>query len=259
MADEQTKQVNETPAPAPAAPAASAGSALQSLAIPGAIVIAGLLVALAIIFTGSGSPGTSTQPGTTADTSGPSQADMLAITKIRSDDHVRGNRNADVYIVEYSDTECPFCKQFHGTLKQIMTDYGDRIAWVYRHFPLEALHSKAPREAEALECANELGGPDVFWEYTDRIYELTPSNNGLPDSKLPEIASEFGLDQDKFLECLNSGRYTEKVQNDFNDAVATGGRGTPHPLIVTKDKVVPINGAQPYSVVKSMLDSALGN
>ena len=96
-------------------------------------------------------------------------------------DHILGNPNAEVFIVEYSDLECPFCKQFHKSMLEIMSEYGaeGKVAWVYRHFPLDQLHSKARKEAEATECATELGGNDAFWEYTNKIFEITPSNNGL--------------------------------------------------------------------------------
>src|SRR5574343_1436136 len=105
--------------------------------------------------------------------------------------------------VEYSDTECPFCKQFHSTLRQMMDEYGKdgKVAWVYRHFPIDGLHPKARKEAEATECANELGGPSKFWEYTNMIYERTPGNDGLDPANLPKFAKEIGLDEKAFTEC----------------------------------------------------------
>src|SRR6185436_7093141 len=75
-------------------------------------------------------------------------------------DHILGNPNAEVIMVEYSDLECPFCKEFHSTLRRVMNEYGKdgKVAWVYRHFPIDSLHPKARKEAEATECAAELGG-----------------------------------------------------------------------------------------------------
>ncbi len=114
---------------------------------------------------------------------------------VSTTDHIRGSANAKVVIVEYSDTECPFCKNFHSTMKQIMAKYeaDGSVAWVYRHSPLAQLHPKAEHEAQALECAFEQGGNDKFWAYTDRIYEVTTSNNTLDVLQLPAIASFVGL------------------------------------------------------------------
>jgi protein-disulfide isomerase len=110
-------------------------------------------------------------------------------------DHIRGNPNAKVIIVEYSDTECPFCKNFHTTMKQIMAKYqaDNTVAWVYRHSPLTQLHPRAEHEAQALECAWAQGGEEKFWAYTDRIYEVTTSNNTLDPLQLPLIAAYVGL------------------------------------------------------------------
>ena len=90
---------------------------------------------------------------------------------ISGDDHIFGNKNADVIIVEYSDFECPFCQQFHPTLKQIVADYDGQVAWAYRHLPLESLgHVNAKPAAEASECVAELGGNDAFWQYTNLLF-----------------------------------------------------------------------------------------
>lgn len=183
----------------------------------------------------------------------------VTVADITADDHIVGNLDtAKVVVVEYSDLECPFCKQFHPRLEQLSVDFGDEVAWVYRHFPLESLHPKAPREAEASECAGELGGNDGFWAFIDKVYEVTPSNNGLEDSKLPEIAGQIGLDVTKFNDCLSSGKYKDKVQSQYDDAVNAGGTGTPYSVVVGKDgTTIPINGAQPYSSVKSAVESLL--
>lgn len=93
------------------------------------------------------------------------------VPEVRKDDHVRGAKNPKVYVVEYSDFECPFCKQFHPSLQQALTDYKDKVAVVYRHFPLESIHPSARILAEGSECAAEIGGEDAFWEYHDKVFE----------------------------------------------------------------------------------------
>lgn len=173
-------------------------------------------------------------------------------------DHIRGPADAVVKIIEYSDTECPFCKRFHPTMQQAVRDYDGKVAWVYRHFPLRSLHSKAAKEAEATECANELGGNEKFWAYLDKMFEVTPSNDGLNLAQLPQIAEQVGLDRAKFEACLNSGKYAQHVTDDENDAVASGGRGTPWSIIIgPKGQKLPIGGALPFGSVKPMIDSVL--
>lgn len=89
---------------------------------------------------------------------------------------VRGNLNAKITVVEYSDFECPYCKRFHETMLQVMDVHQENIRWVYRHFPLDSLHQNARTEALAAECANEQG---KFWEFTDTVFAVTPSNDGI--------------------------------------------------------------------------------
>lgn len=227
------------------------GNTLQKLAVPLAIVVAGGMIAASLYFVNRqapAAPGGNAQPTVAENIRGPQE-----------NDHIRGNPNADIVIVEYSDTECPFCKQFHSTMKRIIDEYGTsgKVAWIYRHFPLEQLHPKAMKEAIALECAAELGGNDAFWKYTDRIYEITPANNGLDESELPKIAEFAGLNVAAFNECLGSTRHNARIQQDIAEVVAAGGRGTPHSIVIFDGEQVPIEGAQPFEVVKGMIDTLL--
>ena len=233
----------------------------QIIGMPLAIIITGVilggsLIASALIKDSKAN----TQPTQAVVANQPDEPKAKSVRPVTSEDHIRGNPNAKVKIVEYSDTECPFCKSFHPTMKKIFEEYGkgDQVAWVYRHFPLEQIHSKAPKEAEATECAAEIGGNDAFWKYIDRIYEITPANNRLEASELPKIAQYIGLNVAKFNQCLESGKYAQKVQADAQDAIASGGRGTPWTIVVSsKGTLMPINGAQPYSAVKAIINTAL--
>ena len=178
----------------------------------------------------------------------------------RGRDHIRGNPDAPVTLVEYSDFECPFCKSFHPTVKKLVDESNGQVKWVYRHFPLDELHPvKARKEAAASECAAELGGNDAFWKYADRFYELTPSNNKTDiNAVLPRIAREIGLDAAKFASCLASSRHDRRIEEDVQDAVASGGRGTPWSIVVSRSgNTYPLSGAQPYAAVKQLADLAL--
>jgi len=236
--------------------------------VPISIVIGGILIAGAVIYSRNASPNASlnVQPAAVTGNIAPQQAPPPSfgggsadnVRPVSSDDHIRGNPDALVKIVEFSDLECPFCKRIHPTLKQVLSEYGDKVAWVYRHFPLDALHSKARKEAEATECANELGGNDAFWAYLDKIFEITPANNGLDLGQLPQIAQDIGLDRDKFQSCLDSGKYAQHISDDLQDATNSGGSGTPYSVIIAPDgSTTPLSGAQPFSAIKALIDIAL--
>ena len=219
--------------------------------IPLAIVIAGGFVAVAIYFgAGSGSP--------TATIDVDNQNTEIDLALVTERDHIIGSREASLVIVEYSDTECPFCKTFHNTMHQIVRDYDKEVAWVYRHFPIAQLHTKAAKEAEATECANELGGNQAFWNYLDKLFATTNSNDSLNPNELPKIATAVGLDETAFNPCLSSGRYAELVQKSVAEAIKAGALGTPYSVIITKNgQKMLINGAEPIAMVKAKIDALL--
>ncbi len=96
-------------------------------------------------------------------------------TVILPGDHILGNANAPVVIVEYSDSDCPYCQKFHATMHQVKDKYGDKVAWVYRHYPLDGLHPKARMEAEASECVAKLSNNETFWKYLDAMFTINSS------------------------------------------------------------------------------------
>jgi len=192
------------------------------------------------------------------------QAAAKAVKPVTVDDHTLGNPSAPVKLIEFSDFECPFCKRFHPTVEQVIDEYGKsgKVLVIYRHFPLDELHSKARKEAQAAECANEIGGNDAFWAYANKIFEITPSNDRLDLAHLPQIAKEIGLDRSKFEACLagdmRGGKYADHIEANYQDAIASGGKGTPYSLVISaKGQIFPINGAQPYEAVKAIIDVAL--
>jgi len=185
------------------------------------------------------------------------------VRPIDANDHVLGSADARILVIEYSDTECPFCKTFHTTMLSIMQEYGKeaQVAWVYRHFPIAELHSKAPKEAEALECAGELGGNGKFWEYTSKIYEITPSNNGLDPKELLNVAKTVGLSSTAFENCLTSGEFAPRVNLDVQNARELGALGTPYNVVIdTKtNEHYPVEGAYPYLDLKDAIEIILAS
>jgi len=221
--------------------------------LPITIVVAGLLIAGAVFWVGKGNTAPSVNTG---------QEQAINFRAADSSDHILGNPNATVKVIEYADLECPYCKVFHTTMHQIMDYYGQsgNVAWVFRPFPLGQIHSKAPKEAEAAECAADQGGSQAFFAYVDKIYNITPSENNLDLAQLPIVAKDIGLNVDTFNSCLSSGKFTQKVQNSYNEAIKAGGTGTPY-ILITKDgstDAIPLEGAQPYDSMRAAIDAVLG-
>ncbi|MCC7197827.1 thioredoxin domain-containing protein [Candidatus Peregrinibacteria bacterium] len=177
-------------------------------------------------------------------------------------DHVRGNPDAEITMITYSDYECPFCKKFHPTGNKVMAAYGDKINWVYRHYPLSFHDPMATTEAMAAECVAEFGGSDKFWSYTDMIYEKTSSNgDGLTMDQLYAFAKDLGLNEASFKECLTSQKYLSKVQNDIAEGEKAGVDGTPGNIIMNNKtgKVKVVSGAQPLSKFQTAIDALLNS
>ena len=235
--------------------------------LPVSILIAAVLISASLIFTvgrNSAPADTSAEQETSAD-----QKPGELIAPVTKNDFFRGAENATVTIVEYSDFECPFCKDFHVTMKQIIEEYDGQVAWVYRQFPLEQLHSKAIQEAQASECVGELGGGSAFWDFADRVYNITPSNDGLDLNELPQIAEEIGIDRSSFEECLESGRTASEIEKDMKDVEKlmnwnlerTGrGIGTPFSVVISDDgQSFTIPGALPYEQISIAIDQLLNS
>ncbi len=202
----------------------------NNLIIPASILLAGFLIAGGIYLSNKGNnPAPINNDSVT-------QTD-IQINPVSKTDHILGNPNADIIIVEFSDTECPYCKMFQTTMQTVIDTYGKdgKVAWVYRHFPLDSLHTKSRNEAQSTECANELGGNTAFWKMLDTIYTNTPSNDGLDPAKLSEFAKTSGIDVTKFNTCLSSGKYSAIVEADFQDGAKAGARGTPYNVMILKD------------------------
>jgi protein-disulfide isomerase len=165
------------------------------------------------------------------------------------DDHVYGNATAPITLIEYSDFECPYCKRFHDTAKQLVDRSDGKVDLVYRHFPLDFHNPGAEKEAEASECVAQLGGNVAFWKFADAVYTRTRSNGkGFPVDNLAPLAVELGLDKDAFQKCLDSGRMAARVRHDLDTGTKAGVQGTPGNILRNNrtGEVIAVHGAQPY-------------
>ena len=159
-----------------------------------------------------------------------------------------GGSSAPVTLVEFSDFECPFCARFATTLKQLNAAFGDDVKIVYRQFPITSIHPNAFKAAEGSLCAHDQG---KFWEMHDAMFF---QQNRLAVSDIKALSRQLGLDQRRFDQCLDSGRFTEQVQNDMREAQTAGVTGTPALFV----NGVPLQGgAQPYEVVAEAIQREL--
>jgi len=140
---------------------------------------------------------------------------------VSKNDHIQGNPNAELVIVEYGDYQCPYCGAAYPVLKELMNEFGNEIRFVFRNFPLSEMHPYAKPAAMAAEAAGMQG---KFWEMHDAIYE---NQQNLSESLLIEIAEQLPLNMDQFKEDMQSSELAEKIDSDFESGVISGVNGTP--------------------------------
>lgn len=191
---------------------------------------------------------------------GEREAQAIEVVPVSDQDHIYGNPDAEISLIEYSDFECPYCKRFHPTAKEVVEAYDGKVNWIYRHFPLDFHDPLATKQAEASECVAEIAGNDAFWIYTDLIFETTRSNGkGMDIADLSRIAVEMEINEGDFNECLNSGRYLDTVKQAISDGKNAGISGTPGNIIYVDKtgEAVSVSGAQPFESFKSVIDKLL--
>ncbi len=191
----------------------------------------------------------------------PQQAPQPVIISL-DDDPIRGDPDAPITIVEFSDFQCPFCARFHvQTLPLIIEEYiaEGKVNLVYRDFPIQSIHPNALPAAVAAECADEQG---KYWEYHDTLFEKQNSWNRLDSNSaittFSQYATDIGLEQEQFDSCLQTGKYLEEVQGDLRDGRDYDITGTPGFFIGNEDiGFVKVNGAQPFESFKRIIDAQL--
>jgi len=219
------------------------------LGVPVAIVLAGAIMAAALYFRG-GTTGISLKPSPAVSPQVAGQ--QLAVVNIpfNDKDPILGNKDAPVTMVEFSDFECPYCKQFQETtfplIKKNYIDTG-KVRFIYKDFPLSQIHPRAQASADAAQCANAQG---KFWEYADILFKQQPA---LADADLSRYATDMGLDTTAFQNCVKAGTYRADIAADQQVGISVQVAGTPAFAINGKR----IDGALPWEQFKQALDAAL--
>ena len=157
-----------------------------------------------------------------------------------------GPANAPVTIVEFSDFQCPYCRQTQSTLKQLMAEYEGKIKLVFRDFPLRNIHPQAQKAAEAAQCAAE---QQKFWPYHDKLFAST----NLQMDELKKFAQELALNMEQFTSCLDSSKYAAGIDADMQAGQQAGVNATPTFFV----NGYPLSGAASYERFKELVDAAL--
>jgi protein-disulfide isomerase len=163
------------------------------------------------------------------------------------DDAAKGPAKAPVTIVEFSDYQCPYCSRAETTVQDVLKKYGDKVRLVYRDYPLQ-FHPNANIAAQASECAKEQG---KFWEMHNAMFA---DQSKLTQPQLVETAGGIGgIDKDKFKACLDTGKFKDEVQKDFEDGQKYGVTGTPTFFI----NGIPMVGARDVNSFAEIIDTEL--
>jgi len=225
-----------------------------------------------------GGSGTQATPTPSVQQAGSVSIDLAGLSE-------KGDSNAQITVVEYSDFQCPFCRKFYTeAYTQLVKDYVEtgKVKIYYKHFPLSSIHPAAQKSAEASECANDQG---KFWEYHNKLFDeqqkLKPDGNTATyaEPELKKWAKEIGLDSQKFNQCLDSGSKASVVQAHFNEGLQPTGiqssmvEGTPAFMVFKSSRVAGnkvtlqttangdvegrLVGAQPFASFKTAIDSLL--
>lgn len=225
-----------------------------------AIIAASVLLSSSIFFVGIqvkdmtaaifGTPGERAAAPAPAPEAKPADNDSGPVdVELRADDHIKGDKNAPVVIVEYSDFECPFCGRFYSdTLGQVEDTYikTGKAKLAYRHFPL-SFHQNAMPAAIASECAGDQG---KFWEMHNAIFD---NQTAIGPDNLKKHAAQIGLDTAKFNKCFDGREHESEIRTEMAEGSQFGVSGTPGFFINGKS----VSGAQPFEVFKSIIESEL--
>jgi protein-disulfide isomerase len=214
------------------------------LTAPMAIIIAGIIVAGAILFTNVSNAGPlEQQPSAELPAS-------VAVKAPSAEDHIIGSPTAPLVLIEYSDFECPFCSRVHPTLQKIASESNGQIAWVYRHLPLESIHPEAEPAALASECIFEQLGNEGFWKFADQVFG---DQSKIGSAYYAQIAKDLGANMSQFNSCVATKKYASKIDAQAQEAMSNGGNGTPFTVVYGNGKQVPVSGALPYAQFMSVI------
>jgi protein-disulfide isomerase len=164
----------------------------------------------------------------------------------------KGNLQAKVVIQEFSDFQCPYCKKVEDSVQEVMKNYGDKVKFVWRNFPLD-FHQDAPLAAEAAMEAYKQKGMTGFWTMHDKLYAAQGTPEGIKRENLEKLAQEQGLDMAKFKNALDNSTHKAEIDADTAAGKAVGVSGTPAFFI----NGYSLSGAQPFPKFRKLIEKAM--
>ena len=214
---------------------------------PGAIIIAGVFIAAAILFA-------NTHTAAPASAGAAPGAGATSIRPPSTQDHIIGLPTAPIVLVEYSDFQCPYCSMIYPTLKKIVGESNGQIAWVYRQLPLDSIHPQALPAANASECIAAQLGSTGFWQFTEAVFA---NQKSMSPAYYAALAQKLGANVPKYNACIAASTYQSVIDRDAAEAQAAGAQGTPFVVVLntTTNKAAPISGALPYAQIKAVIKS----
>jgi protein-disulfide isomerase len=212
--------------------------------IPGAIILAGVILAFATYIIRA------------KELTLPPEGDVSLVRPVSEEDHIIGNPGAPIVIIEYADIDSNYSKDFQATMEQLMTEYatGGQVAWVYRHLPLIDQHPNSRRHAEAAA----LGGPNSFWRFIDAANVRAPGSQQLNPRDYDALVEGLGLRPEAFNSCLNANTFSQRVADDFENGLNAGAGGSPFSVVLIKGHPpITIDGAVPYDAMKRFVEESV--
>lgn len=225
---------------------------MEKFYVPIAIVLGGLLITSAIMFTTEQKRSLALGGNTTDTVERVTNERQIPVVNPRREEHrnIKGDEDAAVTIVEFSDFECPFCARVHPTLEAIVEEFDGDVNWEYRHLPLVS-HPNARDAAIAAECVADLAGNEAFWDFTTFLFA---NQRRLSEDLYLDGATNLGVAQTAFERCLSDEAVAARVLEDERTALTLGGGGTPFSVVVYEDGTIrTAPGALPYNQFKALV------
>jgi protein-disulfide isomerase len=210
------------------------------------ILLAGALIAGAIIFVNLQSG-----PAAVAD----SLPGNTTVPKATAADHIVGDPNAPIVLIEYSDFQCPYCSMVYPTIKRIVDESNGQIAWVMRNLPLDSIHPEARPAGLAAECIAEQAGNKGWWQFADDIFG---DQSNLGNARYLAEAGKIGVNITQYISCVSSQKYNDKLDVQSAEAQVAGAQGTPYTLVVGHGASAPLSGALPYAQFAAVIKAVRG-
>ncbi len=208
------------------------------------ILVAGVLIAGAIIFVNLHP----SQPTVAAgDGALPGNTSVPAPT---AQEHIIGSPTAPVVLIEYSDFQCVYCSMVYPTIKRLVEESNGQIAWVMRHLPLDSIHPEARPAGLAAECIAEQLGNDGWWAFADDMFS---DQEGMGTTRYLAVAASLGADTGKYMSCVSSRKYNDKLDQQSAEGQVAGAQGTPYTVVYGNGAQVPLSGALPYAQFASVI------